>query len=130
MAQHPVEMILLRQWAEHMAMSVWLMDATGDLIYYNEPAEEILGMRFDEAGAIHADQLADYFVTTDLDGDPIPAPELPIVIALAKREPAHKDLRIKNREGEWVRLAITALPIEASGGRHLGAVAIFWEVHE
>lgn len=128
MAQYPVEMILLKQWAEHMASSIWLMDAAGDLVYYNEPAEELLGLRFNEAGAIHADHLADLFHTTDLDGGPVDTADLPVVIALTKSQPAHAAVRIRDRTGQARDLEITALPIEAAGGRHLGAIAIFWEI--
>ncbi len=128
MAQQPVEMILLKQWADHMASSIWLMDAAGDLIYYNEPAEAILGLRFDEAGTIRADELAEFFVTTDLDGNKIDTMELPVVIALTKMEPAHRQVRIRTRDGKTRDIEVTALPVEASGGRHLGAMAFFWEI--
>jgi len=130
MDQQPIEMILLRQWAELMASSVWLMDAAGDLVYYNEPAEEILGLRFNEAGAIHADELVDAFHTTQLDGTPVDTAGLPVVMALTKLVPSHAPLRIRNRAGEWREIEVTALPLIASDGRHLGAIAIFWEVGE
>lgn len=128
MAQQPVEMILLKQWAELMASSVWLMDAAGNLVYYNEPAEEILGLRFDEAGEINADQLAELFNTTARDGNPVASPDLPVVIALTKQEPSHAQLRIKDRTGEWKDIEVTALPLVAADQRMLGALAIFWEV--
>src|SRR6266545_5671917 len=48
--QQPIEIILLRRWASHMAMPVWIAGEEGELLYYNEPAEELLGQRFDEAG--------------------------------------------------------------------------------
>ena len=43
MAQYPVELILTRQVASQMAMPVFLVDADGTLVFYNEPAERILG---------------------------------------------------------------------------------------
>jgi PAS domain S-box-containing protein len=126
-AQHPIEIILLRQWAEHMAIPVWIMDASGDLVYYNEPAETILGVRFDEVGVIHADQLSDMFVTSDLDGTPVAGHDLPVVTALQKREPAHRNLRIRAVDGSWRTIQVSAFPLEAQGDRFLGAVACFWE---
>lgn len=121
-------MILLRQWAEHMASSVWLMDAAGNLVYYNEPAEAILGLRFDEAGEIHAEQLAELFFTTAPDGSPIEGSDLPVVRALTEGEPSHAELRIRDRTGEWHNIEVTALPLVAASHRKLGAIAIFWEV--
>ena len=130
MAQQPVEMILLKQWAEHMGSSVWLMDAEGNLVYYNEPAEKILGLRFDEAGEINAAELADTFHTSDPDGAPVAAEELPVVIALTQRVPSHAELRIRNRMGEEKEIAVTALPLLAADQRLLGTMAIFWESAE
>ncbi len=128
MAQQPVEMILLKQWAEHMASPVWLMDADGNLVYYNEPAEAIVGLRFDEAGEIHAEELAELFFTQAPDGSPVDSADVPIVIALNKREPCHAPLRIRDRTGEWRDIEVTAMPMVAADGRMLGALAVFWEV--
>lgn len=130
MAQQPVEMILLKQWAEHMASSVWLMDAQGNLLYYNEPAEDILGLRFDEAGEINADDLADLFQTSHLDGSPVDTADLPVVIALNKQVPSHAVLRILDRSGEWKNIEVTALPLVATDQRMLGIMAVFWETDE
>ncbi len=127
MAQQPVEMILLKQWAEHMGSSVWLMDAAGNLVYYNEPAEQILGLRFDEAGEINADQLAELFQTTYPDGSTVATDQLPVVVALTKRIPSHAELRIHNRMGETKDIEVTALPLVAADQRLLGTMAIFWE---
>ncbi|MDH3607584.1 MAG: PAS domain-containing protein [Acidimicrobiia bacterium] len=128
MAQQPIELILLKQWATHIATPVWIMDVEGNLVFYNEPAEVILGKRFDEAGELHADQLADLFVTTGLDGEPVANKELPVVVALTEHHPAHAELRIQTLDtGESRRIEVTAIPIEGQGGRSLGAFAVFWE---
>ncbi len=130
MAQQPIELILLKQWATYMAIPIWIMDAAGDLLFYNEPAESIIGRRFDEAGAINADELADLFVTTDLDGAPLANKELPVVIALTEHHPAHRQVRATTLDGRSQELEITAIPIAGQGGRHLGAVALFWETDQ
>ena len=120
-------MILLKQWAEHMGSSVWLMDFEGNLVYYNEPAEQILGLRFDEAGEINAAQLADLFQTTYPDGSAVATEDLPVVVALTQRIPSHGRLRIQNRAGEAKNIEVTALPLLAADQRLLGTMAIFWE---
>lgn len=128
MAQQPIELILLKQWATHIAIPVWLMDVEGNLVFYNEPAEDILGRRFDEAGAIHADEIAGLFETTGLDGEPVPNKELPVVIALTEHHPAYKRLRIQRLDTRaTLEIEVTAIPIAGQGGRHLGAMAVFWE---
>jgi len=130
MAQQPVEMILIRQWAAHLASSVWLMDAAGNLLYYNEPAEEILGLRFDEAGEIHADDLTEVFHVSNLDGSPLANGELPVVKALMTQVPSHGQLRIRSRIGEWRHIEVTALPVVAAENILLGVIAIFWEISQ
>ena len=50
MSQKPVELILMRQLASSLAMPIFLVDAGGALAFYNEPAEALLGKRFDETG--------------------------------------------------------------------------------
>ena len=127
MAQQPIEMILLHHWASYIAIPMWVVDTDGNLVYYNEPAEELLGRRFDEVGEINANELAEIFVTTDLDGEPLPTKELPLVISLNERLPAHRPLRMRGFDGEWHDIEVAALPIEAQGGRMLGVLAAFWE---
>ena len=50
MSQKPIELILMRQLASTLAMPIFLVDADGTLAFYNEPAERVLGMRFEETG--------------------------------------------------------------------------------
>ena len=50
MAQKAIELILMRQLASSLAMPIFLVDASGNLLFYNEPAEQLLGSRFDETG--------------------------------------------------------------------------------
>lgn len=127
MAQQPIELILLKQWATYIAIPLWIMDEAGNLVFYNEPAESVLGERFDEAGRINAEDLADKFQTRGLDGEALESKELPIVVALTEGHPAHMALQIRSVDGEWREIQVSAIPIEGEGGRHLGAFAMFWE---
>lgn len=127
MAQRPIEVILLRQWASYIAVPMWITDEMGNLIYYNEPAEAILGKRFDEVGMIHAEDLAEVFHTTDMDGEPLESKELPIFKALVEGLPAHRPIKFQAFDGSYRTIEVTALPIEGQGGRHLGVMAMFWE---
>jgi PAS domain-containing protein len=126
--QHPIEIILARQWAESMAHPMWITDADGNLLFYNEAAEGILGVRFDEAGEMPASELAERFVTTNLDGSPLPADRLPLVETLTGWRPSHGSLRIQAFDGRWRSIHVTSIPLVAEGDRRLGALAIFWEL--
>ncbi len=128
MAQAPVEMILLKQWASYVSTPVWLADPEGNLVFYNEPAEPILGEKFDDAGAISADQLAELFVVSDLDGRPLQSQDLPLVIALNERVPSHRAVSLQGLDGTSRTIEVTALPLVGQGNRFLGALATFWEL--
>jgi PAS domain-containing protein len=123
-----VEVILLKQLAGYLAMPVWLMDESGNLLFYNEAAEPLVGRAFADSGPITADELADLFVTTREDGEPIPNDELSTVIALTERKPSQSRLRFRAFDGASHLIDLTALPITGQGDRHLGVVVFFWEV--
>ena len=127
MAQYPIEMILLKQWASLMAVPVWITDVDGRLVYYNEPTEEIIGMRFEDAGEMSADRLAEVFVLCDLDGSPLAPDDRPLMIALTKQMSAHRRIRFLRADKQWREIAVTAIPIMGEGNRHLGAMVTMWE---
>jgi PAS domain-containing protein len=129
-AQQAVEMILVRQLASYLFVPVLVFDSTGTVVFYNEPAERILGVRFEETGRIDREE-ADRLV--ELSEDPSAGPEdseRPLDVALQQRRPAHAR-RWLLRRADRVRLQVelTAFPIIDHEERLLGAVAMFWEHH-
>ena len=128
MPQKDIELILLRQLASYLAMPIFLADSDENLLFYNEPAEVLLGRRFDEAGEMPLAELSTLFQTAAEDGSPLPPEELPLGIALRQRRPSHRRLRYRALDGVWRTVEVTAFPLQCQDGRHLGAVAIFWEV--
>ena len=129
-AQQSVEMILVRQLASYLFVPVLVFDATGTVIFYNEPAVRILGVRFEETGRIDSEE-ADRLV--ELSEDPSASPEdleRPLDTALQQRRPAHAR-RWLLRRADRVRLQVelTAFPIIDHEERLLGAMAMFWEHH-
>jgi PAS domain-containing protein len=125
-----LELILARQLADCLAMPIFLVDARGTLLFYNEPAELILGRRFEETGELTAAQWAAAFVPTDNRGHALPPEKLPLVIALRERRPAHADFCIRGFDQTVRHIQATAFPLVGRTNRFLGAVAIFWEVQE
>ncbi len=130
MPQMPIELILLRQWASYMAMPMWVAGTDENLLFYNEPAEALLGRRFDEAGEMPLGELPGMFQISREDGSPLPLEVFPLAVALRDRQPAHSPVRYMALDGVWRTVEVTAFPVEGQGGRHLGAVAIFWEAHD
>jgi PAS domain-containing protein len=127
MAHKEIEIILTRQLADCLAMPIFLVDVDGTLLFYNEPAEKILGRRFEETGALSAVEWSTAFVPADDRGRALEPAELPLMIALTQREPAHAAFWICGLDQIRRRIQATAIPLVGRGDRFLGALAIFWE---
>ena len=56
MPQRDIGLILMRQLASGLAVPMLLADEHGDMLYFNEPAEVLLGNRFDELGEMPLEQ--------------------------------------------------------------------------
>ena len=126
-AQKPIELILARQLASYLVMPIFLVDAEGTLVFYNEPAERILGRRFDETGEMAASEWASIFAPTDEAGRPLPPEKVPLMIAHAERRPVHVRMTICGLDKVSRQIEATAVPLIAPAGRYVGAVAMFWE---
>jgi len=130
MAQKEIEVILTRQLASYLAMPIIIIDSAGTLLFYNEPAEVILGMRFDETGELFADEWAQTLVVTDEQGTPLAPETRPLLIALTERRPTHCEMWLQGLDHVRRHIEITAFPLIGQAGGHLGAVGIFWEVEK
>jgi PAS domain-containing protein len=127
MPQKPIELILARQLSSHLTIPVFIVDPRGTLLFYNEPAEKILGERFEETGEMPASEWSTRFTPMDREGKPIPPDALPLMIALTERRPAKKCFYIRGVDGIKREIDVTAFPITGQADRFLGGVALFWE---
>ena len=130
MAQREIEVILTRQLASYLAMPIFIVDGAGTLVFYNESAESILGQRFEETGEMPAAEWSSRFRIVGDDGTPIPPERLPLMIALQEKRPAHTLFWILGLDNVRRHIETTAIPLIGQAGRYLGALAIFWEVHD
>lgn len=128
--QQPLEMILLRQLAEHLAIPVWVIDERGDMVFFNEAAEPTLGVRADDVDQMPFEAWTTGFRPHDLEGNPLSAEQLPPVIALRQGKPAHDTIRITGGDGVPRRIGVTAFPLTGGHGDVMGSVTMFWESTE
>jgi PAS domain-containing protein len=126
----PIQMILTRQLAGYLSVPLFLVDPTGDLLFYNEAAEAILGRRFEETGAMPAEVWSSIFTPVDEQGQPIPPEDVPLMITLATQRPAYKRFYIQGMNGVRRHIEVAAIPIAGLQGEFLGAAALFWEIEE
>jgi PAS domain-containing protein len=127
MPSYEIEIILNRQLADCLSIPVFITDTEGNLIFYNEPAEVVLGKRFEETGEMPVGEWSTIFKPLDEDGAPLHPEELPLVKTLNDEYPHHKKFQIESLKGEKQHISVTSYPIISRAGKFLGAVAIFWK---
>ena len=127
MATNELEIILTQQFADCLSLPVFLTDPKGNLLFYNEPAEEILGRRYEETGALPVEKWAVIFKPKDASGNPLPPSDLPLVKTINNHQPAHGSFWIESLNGKKFYLSVTSFPIIGRENRYLGAMAVFWQ---
>jgi PAS domain-containing protein len=124
-AQRPIELIQARSLIASLSTAAFLVDEVGNLLFYNEAAEELLGMPFEEAGEMAPDEWGSRFTPREPGGRELAVEELPLTIALRQGLPGHARMEITGADGEDHQIAVSAIPIRGQSGQN-GAFAIFW----
>jgi PAS domain-containing protein len=126
--RRPKDLVLIdaRVFAERLATAALITDGWGNLVFYNEAAETLLGRSFAEAGEMPADQWQAMFSVRRLDGSPMPLEEMPGGKALLDHKPAHGRLMIKGLDGTERTIEATGIPIFTGDSEPAGIMALFW----
>ena len=124
--QRHIALILARDLAANVAPAMLLVDRDGDLVFFNEPAEAILGRPYAEAQMSRAD-MARTFKPVDDHGAPIPLEGLPLAKAFRSGIPDHGQLRIEAVDGRMHDLEVVAVPLFAHPDELVGGLAVFWD---
>lgn len=127
--QRSVALILARELAVNLVTPMLIWDEEGTLVYFNEPAQAIIGRRYEEMQDFNVDELM-RFEPTDLEGNPLSMADMASTAALEERVPAHRVMYITGFDGVRHRIDVTAYPLLTRGDEFVGAVAIFWEAGE
>ena len=85
-------LILAREFAANIATPVTVMDERGRMVFFNEPAERLVGQTYAEVGELAPHEWTRIFVVERLDGAPVRLDEMPVGIAHRERCPAHDTL--------------------------------------
>lgn len=125
--QKHLALIIARELASQLATATFIADAAGDLVFYNEAAEEILGRTFAEAGPMPAEGWTSQFLLEDVDGNALALERMPAGIALMERRAAHGQLWMTGLDGRRKLLHVTAVPLFASSTEFVGVIALFWQ---
>jgi len=124
--QRPVELILARGLMSNITTPAFLVDALGALVFFNDAAGQLLGVRYEETGSSGLDHWDSRFEPLAADGTPVSFDELPLAIALREARPVHQAIRIRSLLGDERMIEVSAFPIVGNAGLR-GAMAIFWD---
>ena len=120
MARRSLELILARSFAGNLAVPCFVSDANGTIVWFNEPAERLIGRTAEETPELSPADFASILDARDEDGGSTSPKTLPFVRALHDRAPALLVLGVTGADGsDW--LHVCALPLLAPDGETLGA---------
>jgi len=126
--QKSLVLILARELATNLATPIYIADSDGDLVYFNEPAEQIASGRFAEHRETTISDWVAELAPETLDGEPLAREDMPGGIAFTQRRPAHGTMRVTGLDGQKRTVETTALPLFGPDGEFHGIMAIFWEL--
>jgi hypothetical protein len=106
---------------------MFLIDAAGTLVYFNEAAELMLGRTYGEVGPITANEFGAALQVAELDGSPMRRRDSPPGVAFFQREPAHRTLLATTLGGTRKPFEVTAYPLFGKVGEMHGVLTVFWE---
>jgi len=119
-------LILAREFVSNLATPTAIADETGQLVFYNEAAEQLVGMPFAEVGEVGMDEWTARFNPRTRNGKPLPMDVRPAGIVLRERRAAHEQYRVTSADGVERDIAVTAFPLFAHADELVGVVVIFW----
>ena len=124
--QRNLTLILARSFASQLATAVFLFDAEGTVIYYNEAAERLTGRPFIEGAGTTAEEWMGRGHPLDEQGHEVPIESLPLGMTMLKREAAHGVTRFRTADGEYHQFENVTFPLFAHTEDFVGVVAIVW----
>jgi PAS domain-containing protein len=121
-------LILARELASNLATPMFLIDARGMLVYFNEAAEVLLGKPFAEIGEMDALEWGAMLNISEPDGTPVRRRDTPAGIAFFERRPSHRHFVATGHDGVRHHVEATAYPLFAATDDLHGVISVFWEV--
>jgi PAS domain-containing protein len=126
--QPDLVLIVARSFATKLATPTLIIDARGDLVYFNDAAAEVLGRSYLDVGTLPASQWQELFNPRTIDEQPLAPEETPGGIALRERRPVHGSFAFRSLDGREREITITALPLFSHPDEVVGVLSIFWEL--
>jgi PAS domain-containing protein len=129
-APKSLPLILARELASNLATPMFLMDAGGMLVFYNDAAALLLGKPFAELGEIPSGEFGETLQLSTPTGERILRRNSPTGIAFYEHKPAHQTVMATTYDGVRRTYEATAYPLLGATGEMHGVVAVFWTAAE
>jgi PAS domain-containing protein len=126
--QPDLVLIVARSFATKLATPTLIIDANGDLVYFNDAAAEVLGSSYLDIGTLRASRWQELFQPRTLDEEPLTPEKTPGGIALLERRPVHDSFAFRGLDGREREITVTAFPLFSRPDEVVGAMSIFWEL--
>jgi PAS domain-containing protein len=126
-AARSLPLILAREFAANLATPMFLIDAHGVLVFYNDAAALLLGKSFGELGEIPAEEFGAVLDLATPAGDAIRRRDSPAGVAFFEHRPAHATVLATAYDGVRRTYEATAYPLFATEGDMHGVISVFWE---
>jgi PAS domain-containing protein len=123
----PLELILARNLLASLSTPAFLIDARGEIAFYNDAAGRLLGRRYEDSGPMPAEQWTALVGPLSEDGNPVDWTDLPLTAPLLANRPAHAKFPVRSVDGVQRMIEASGLPIMGAGG-YRGALVVFWPV--
>ena len=123
-AGQPLELILARNLVSIISLAAILVDAEGQIVFYNDAAAQFVGEPFEEIGTMSRAEWNARYGPVDEQGRALAADELPLAVAVREGRPAYARFRIR-AEHALLEIEAGALPLLGPAG-YRGAMVFFW----
>jgi PAS domain-containing protein len=124
--QKELVLILARAFASNLSTPTLLTDASGNLVFYNEAAEAVVGRRLSEIGEVPLEDWLAGFEPRTAGSEPLAPERRPSRIALEERRPAHLQYVVTSTDGVEREIEVSAFPLFAHTDEFVGVIVIFW----
>jgi PAS domain-containing protein len=126
--QPDLVLIVARSFATKLATPTLIIDARGDLMYFNDAAAELLGISYPDLGTLDAARWQELFAPRTLDEEPMTPEQTPGGIALLERRPVQGSFAFRGLDGREREITVTAFPLYSRPDEVVGVMSIFWEL--
>lgn len=117
----------LRAILETMAEGVGVTDATGQMVYANPMAQQILGLKESEIKKRTYDD--PLWQNLRIDGTPLPPEEHPMAIMMSTKQPVFDcEIAVQPPDRDKIYVSINAAPMFDSTGNLTGGIGTFMDV--